>query len=667
MAENGLGTLIRDGRILRWGGGLLLLAGAMVGASWLAHLRREFLAAEAALWERRLQNAAQGAAEEISLRLELLKRDGEALASYPPFLRLASGKAVSEDGVRQALRIPVEGYGYRQVLLMGPGRILGAKEGEGASSEGALALPPPTGGLQVFLPPGEEGRSLAVVVPLRTPPDGGATPGAWRLVLLADGERLLGGPLRRAAASAAPAHLELRARDASGEVRIPLAEGFPPVKPPVAGGAAKAPDFSVQAAVRGEPWTVVAWVARREALAPAEGRFRLQATLAASLYALLVGLLLLWIQRRDVAAARNLEEAHRRHLTLLGNLPGIAYRCANDPSWTMEFLSEGCRHLTGYAPEDLVGNARLSYADLIHPDDRERVYRSVQEAVREGRRFTLAYRIRTRTGETRHVWEQGTGVFDAEGRLEALEGFITDVTEKVEAQRSLEEVQEELAQARYLQSLGFLVGGLAHEVRNPLFALQTVAAGLRRKLGDRPDLEEFFRHLDEQSSRLVTLMKDLLEYGKPLPREDVGQVELEEVLRSAVRSVLLARGLAEGRVSLSLAAGARVRGNQPRLERVFVNLLANALDHSPEGEAVEIRLEVGEGRAVVWVRDRGSGIPEEILPHLFEPFVTGRKGGTGLGLAIVRRIVESHGGTVEARNNTPEKGATFRVELPLLS
>lgn len=133
-----------------------------------------------------------------------------------------------------------------------------------------------------------------------------------------------------------------------------------------------------------------------------------------------------------------LYDAERRLLTLLGNLPGMAYRCCNDPSWTMEFVSPGCRDLTGYAPADLT-QGRVAYADLIHPDERERVWNVVQHAVQEHVPFQITYPILTASGETRWVWEQGEAVYAPDGEVQAIEGFITDVTERVQAHEQLEE------------------------------------------------------------------------------------------------------------------------------------------------------------------------------------------------------------------------------------
>lgn len=122
-----------------------------------------------------------------------------------------------------------------------------------------------------------------------------------------------------------------------------------------------------------------------------------------------------------------LRESQRRLLTLLSNLPGMAYRCRNDRNWTMEFVSDGAEALTGYTWPELTSN-NPSFADLVHPDDAEMVWDEVQRAVGRREPFQLMYRITTRPGEQRWVWEQGQGAFDDADQLLALEGFICDIT-----------------------------------------------------------------------------------------------------------------------------------------------------------------------------------------------------------------------------------------------
>lgn len=135
------------------------------------------------------------------------------------------------------------------------------------------------------------------------------------------------------------------------------------------------------------------------------------------------------------------KESERRLDTLLNHLPGMAYRCLNDRAWTMRIVSQGAEALTGYRADELQDNRVVSYAALIHPADRERVFEEVQAAVARRAPFRMFYRLQHAEGGTRWMWEQGQGVFDAAGVLH-LEGFITDITEQHEAQRVQEAVMQ---------------------------------------------------------------------------------------------------------------------------------------------------------------------------------------------------------------------------------
>ncbi len=137
-----------------------------------------------------------------------------------------------------------------------------------------------------------------------------------------------------------------------------------------------------------------------------------------------------------------LHESERRLATLMANLPGMAYRCRNDRDWTMEFVSDGVCDLTDYRPEDLVENRKVSYGDIMYPDDREHVWIQVQAALRDQKPFNIKYRIQTVSREIRWVWEQGRGIFTPDAELLALEGFITDITDAKRAEQALRESEE---------------------------------------------------------------------------------------------------------------------------------------------------------------------------------------------------------------------------------
>jgi diguanylate cyclase (GGDEF)-like protein/PAS domain S-box-containing protein len=128
--------------------------------------------------------------------------------------------------------------------------------------------------------------------------------------------------------------------------------------------------------------------------------------------------------------------------TLLGNLPGMVYRCLNCAGRTMEFVSTGARPLTGYAPDELIGDRVVSYGSLIHPEDRERVHGEVLAALAAGQPFQLSYRLLSKDGTEKWVSEQGNAVRAVDGASQALEGYVTDITQGKRAEQTIRESEE---------------------------------------------------------------------------------------------------------------------------------------------------------------------------------------------------------------------------------
>ena len=147
-------------------------------------------------------------------------------------------------------------------------------------------------------------------------------------------------------------------------------------------------------------------------------------------------------------AEKALEESERSKGVLLSNLPGMAYRCANDPDWTMTFMSEGCLELTGYQPESLIHNQERSFSDLILPAYRKMLWEEWQRILGVKKAFRFEYEIQTATREKKWVLEIGRGVYADDGSVEALEGIIIDITES----------RRQLDQIRYMNDHDFLTG-----------------------------------------------------------------------------------------------------------------------------------------------------------------------------------------------------------------
>jgi len=229
------------------------------------------------------------------------------------------------------------------------------------------------------------------------------------------------------------------------------------------------------------------------------------------------------------------------------------------------------------------------------------------------------------------------------------------------------ELQESLRRNETLSAMGTLVAGVAHEVRNPLFGISATLDAFSEEMS-QPGYAECGATLRQEVNRLVHLMQELLEYGKPAALS-IERGDVNEVLGEAVESRRSAADAAQVEIRNAMAAPMPALLMDPsRLRQVFENLIDNAIQHSDPGMAVHIDCNVVDHAGRQWVEcrveDEGPGFAPQDFDRVFEPFFSQREGGTGLGLSIVQRIVEEHSGRVVAANR-PEGGGSIRVLLPL--
>ena len=163
---------------------------------------------------------------------------------------------------------------------------------------------------------------------------------------------------------------------------------------------------------------------------------------------------------------KSMGDSDRIPSTLISNLPGMAYRCLIDSKYTFEFVSVGCFDLTGYHPADFSINRKLTYDLLIHPEDRLRVRQEMEAALCGRRRFTIVYRIISAVGEEKWVWDRGLGIYATDGNLLAIEGFVTDITERKRSEE-LQQAQVE-ALVKLNQQKDDFLSTVSHELRTPV-------------------------------------------------------------------------------------------------------------------------------------------------------------------------------------------------------
>lgn len=241
-----------------------------------------------------------------------------------------------------------------------------------------------------------------------------------------------------------------------------------------------------------------------------------------------------------------------------------------------------------------------------------------------------------------------------------------EIAERHRAEEERRRLAVSLQRSETMSAMGALVGGVAHEVRNPLFGILSVLEAMESRFGAAPDHQRYLEVLRDQAERLNRLMRELLEYGKP-PAGERRPASLAGVLAEAAATARPAAERAGVRLRCDIAEDpAPICLDRNRLLRVFLNLLDNAVQHTPAGGRVTLASRVVADEAGGWiecsVEDTGPGFRAEDLPRVFDPFFTRRRGGTGLGLSIVQRIVEEHGGQVVAGNGAA--GGIMTVRLP---
>jgi len=301
-------------------------------------------------------------------------------------------------------------------------------------------------------------------------------------------------------------------------------------------------------------------------------------------------------------ATEALAENQRALSNLMSNMPGMAYRTLNDGNWTMDFVSEGCMELTGYDPSDVIGVKQAFVKQISRPDDREWTWNTLQGALREHKPFQLTFRIVTAKGEEKWVWEHGRGVYSPEGNLLAMEGFITDITERKRAEVALASERErfkdfaEVAADYFWEMDGNLkftyLSGRFEEITGVLPSQllgQTRREFWTGRIGDSEQWEQHFRDLEaSRQFEDVELpwvcpngqARVLRISGKPL----FDSLDAFQGYRGAVRDVTeahhMAQQLAHQATHDALTGLINRRAFEHRLQRVLDTAQAEQAEHA---------------------------------------------------------------------------------------
>ena len=388
--------------------------------------------------------------------------------------------------------------------------------------------------------------------------------------------------------------------------------------------------------------------ARRRAEAAAEEAIRQREQLGAALAE----------QRRAEQALRDTEQRFARFMQ---HLPGLAW--IKDIDGRYVYANDAAEKAFCTPREELYGKTDL---EVFPPETAAQFQANDRRALDAAGGEQAIETLEHSDGIVHHSIVNKFPIPGPDGESALIGGMAIDITDRIRAEEALKEADRRKDE---------FLATLAHELRNPLAPISNSLQMLKVRRAPNDNSTDALAIIERQVRQMVRIVDDLLDVnritrGRLELRKD--RIALADVIRSAIET---SRPAIESRShELSVRLPERpvyLDGDLTRLGQAFSNLLNNSAKYTPTRGRIEIEASDGAGEAVIVVRDNGAGIAADALPHVFEMFRQGEgsrensQGGLGVGLTLVRRLIELHGGTVEAHSAGPGQGSEFVVRLPV--
>ncbi len=389
----------------------------------------------------------------------------------------------------------------------------------------------------------------------------------------------------------------------------------------------------------------------------------------------------------DITESKKTEEALResenKYRRLVESIEQRYFLYSHDIDGVFTYLSPSITNILGYSPEEFLTHYSEYLTD--NPVNME-VEKHTQLSIKGKQQPSYEIEIYHKDGGSRWLIVSEVPVFDAEGKVVAVEGLAHDFTErkladeelsmyrenleKIIEKRSadLKETHDQLLHAEKLSAIGKLSASIAHEFNNPLFGIRNVLGGIKQRAPLDEDDTELVDMALKECDRIKYLIQDLQDFNRP-----TSGVMAPLDLHRAINSILLLfknefkrkQIQVEKQYAQDLPA---IRAVSDQIKQVLLNLLRNGVDAIPQGRGtITISTEkIDKRRVAIHIHDTGVGIKPEDMAHIFDPFFSTKPDvkGTGLGLSVSYGIIKRHQGNIEVHSEVG-KGSTFTITLPI--
>lgn len=383
---------------------------------------------------------------------------------------------------------------------------------------------------------------------------------------------------------------------------------------------------------------------------------------------------------RDISERKKADEVLRRSEASLAE----AQRMTHIGNWELDLISntltwsDEIYRMFGLEPRQF-GATYEAFLDNIHPDDREMVNQAYTESVNSRVPYNIVHRLLLKDGTLKYVNERCKTFYDEKGKPIRSIGMVQDITERKQAEKDREELQTQLQQSQKMEVVGRLAGGIAHDFNNMLTVIMGYSQMLlsEKEEGDAEYAD--IKEIQKAGKSAASLTSQLLLFSRKQPIY-LTVININEAVMDMGK--MLKRVIGED-IELQTELGKdldNVKADPGQIEQVVMNLAINARDAMPDGGKLSITTQMADidklyaelnpeaksGRYnCITIEDTGTGIDNDTLKHIFEPFYTTKEAGkgTGLGLSVVFGIIKQHGGWINVYSEVG-KGTAFKIYLP---